>query len=145
MNCCKRTTVIFCVLASVVVLGGAAAYAWNSGGVARFGAHLGIDTGAPLFTFEGGKPGEQKVAETPLFDVKPDWSAEIELKGEFPQVTLIPEKPERGNESEWLNGSGRIAHTGTMNRDFTRGGRFKIQFFGDGVWRVTIRQGAGKI
>lgn len=141
----NRTMTIFIALALVVAVGGFAAYAWNSGSVARVGSAVGVNTGAPLFTFEGGKMGVRFGTETPFFDVKPDWSAEIEVKGDFEQIELVPEEPSETNPSEYLRTARHRLRNGKMEESITRGGRFKIQLFGDGVWRVTIRQGTGKI
>jgi hypothetical protein len=128
----KRTFWIFVVLC----LGLFSAAYWLSGGHPEIISPL----SDVVAVYEGGKFGETKDTYTPFFDVRPDWSLEIAARGSITPMSL-----------EAPDGSGLYLHGGTRTREgttkyeYTDGGKFRVHFTGNGVWRVIIHQGSGKL
>jgi hypothetical protein len=135
----KRTFWIFVVLC----LGLFSAAYWLSGGHPEIISPL----SDVVAVYEGGKFGEESQTETPTFTVRPDWSAEIDVKGEFRAIELVADPPTPKAESrDWyiLGYPGHRLYPKETHKH-PNGGTYRVRFNGNGAWRVAIHQGSGRL
>lgn len=97
--------------------------------------------------FEGGKFGNERTStETPRFTVGHDWEFEIELKGDVWSVQLWTFKDGKPSDPAFGSDLYRADQpTSRIVKSVAAGGEYQFGFHANGVWKVTIRQGTGKL